>query len=486
MRAAWARCLGLCWWGVMEDRNNRDRPPRKTKPMSSSGAKRPSAPSGQQGKGSSKRRNAPPRAYKETSRPGRPQARSGQRAQQASAPAEVADSHPAKRPIPVINWWGTLIGLAALVYFIYQTITAGVNYISLFLTFAGLSLGAWLAVAWVAIQFIRLNYLLIIYLLVISAITLGFAAMSQPEPLVFFNAPISAAHGACTGSPAGWIFHGFRPGQCAGVASGRLGLVVDCGLAALIMAAVNQSIKWRVPYLINTRGRRRYLRNERRAWEYARREQTRPQMNELHRQFMARWRDLRDLKAYPLGSEESKRAIHELRQLDAEYGNKFKAMLRDIHINRKERRNERRQRREQWQYKYWLRKYTRYAADPNSIIPDSASPAEGRGTISKARKPTDQSLSSSSSSKGFSAPKITEGPVKHRSSFKGYYAFSYCVEHWIKHHDIYVYIDQAAPKRIIETAGRAALETVLKRGETPSRFFIDSSGKIIPNLFTSE
>ena len=63
-----------------------------------------------------------------------------------------------KRKIPISNWWGAFIGLAVIVYFIYQTITAGFNYISLFLTFAGLTLGAWLAVAWIAVQFVRLNW----------------------------------------------------------------------------------------------------------------------------------------------------------------------------------------------------------------------------------------------------------------------------------------------------------------------------------------
>jgi hypothetical protein len=405
-------------------------------------------------------------------------------AQQASAPAELADSGLTKRLIPNINWWGTLIGLAAIGYFIYQAITGGVNYISLFLTFAGLSLGAWLAVTWIAILFIWLNWLIIIYLPAVTAVTLGLAAMSHPEPVVFFDAPMSAAHGVCMGSPAGWIFHGFRPGQCIGVASERLGLVVACGLAALVMVAVNQSIKWRVRYLYDTGGRRRFMRNERRAWEYALRKQNRKQMDELHQQFAARRRDLRDFKAYPLGSEERAALKHEVRQLDTAYGNKFKAMLRDIHIYRRERRNERRQRRAQWQRKYWLPQYADHEADPNLIIPDSADPAEGKG--SKVRKPAGQSSPHSSSSKELSEPRITKGPIKHRSSFRGYYAFSYCVEHWVKHHDIYVYIDQDAPERIIKTAGRAALETVLKRGETPNRFFINSSGKIITNPFTSD
>jgi hypothetical protein len=284
----------------MKGRHNRDQPSGKKKPTSSSGAKPPSVRSGQQGRGSSKRNYERPHANNVTSRRGRPQAKAGQRAQQASAPAELTDSDSAKK-LPLSKWWGTLIGLASIAYFIYQTITVGFDYFSLFLTFAGLSLGAWLAVAWIAIQFIRLNWLIIIYLPTATTITLGFAAMSQPESLVLFNAPMSAAHGACAGSPAGWIFHGFRPGECAGVAFGRLGLVAAGGVATLIMVAVNQSIKWRVRYLMDTGGRRRFMRNERRAWEFARRGQTRTQLNELQRE-IATLRS--DLEAYPRNSEE--------------------------------------------------------------------------------------------------------------------------------------------------------------------------------------
>jgi hypothetical protein len=120
------------------------------------------------------------------------------------------------------------------------------------------------------------------------------------------------------------------------------------------------------------------------------------------------------------------------------------------------------------------------------MISDSSDPAEGRGAARKARKPADKSLSPPSPSRELSRPKISKGPVKRRSTFKSYYAFRYCVRHWKKHYDIYVYIHQAAPRHIVKTAGRAALEAVLKRGEAPNRIFIDSSGKIITDLFTSD
>jgi hypothetical protein len=402
----------------------------------------------------------------------------------ASSGAELPQANgPAKRIIPISNWYGALIGVATILYFIYQTFTDGFNYISLFLTFAGLSLAAWLAVAWLAIQFVRLNWLIIIYLPAATAVTLGFAAMSQPESLVFVNAPISSAHGGCTGSPVGWIFHGFQPSQCAGIAFGRLGLVLAGGIATLIMVAINQSMKWRVTYLMDTGGKRRFMRNEGKAWAFVRRDQTKTQLDELKR----RTATLKnDLKAYPPNSEEAARLRGELIQLRAEYRNRFRGLLHDIHIYRKERRHERRQRRAQWQFKYWLRQHSEYAADPNSITSDSSVSAKGRGAASKAGRPTNKPSSGPSSSKELSRPKIFNGPVRQRSRFKPYCAFRYCVKHWTKHYDIYVYIHPAAPKRIMKTAGRSSLETVLKRGEAPNRIFIDSSGKTITDLFTSD
>jgi hypothetical protein len=161
-------------------------------------------------------------------------------------------------------------------------------------------------------------------------------------------------------------------------------------------------------------------------------------------------------------------------------------LLHDIHIYRTARRNERRKRRTQWQVKYWLRQHPGYAADPNSMISDSSNPAEGRGAASKARKHADRSLSPRSPSRESNRPEIFHGPVKQRSRFESYNAFRYCVRHWKKHYDIYVYIHQAAPSHITKTAGRVALKTVLKRGEAPNRIFIDSSGKVITDLFTSD
>jgi hypothetical protein len=464
----------------MKGPDSGDRPSGKKRPTSSSGAKPSSGRPSQRGRGSSKRTHERRHANNAASRRGRPHAKAGQRAQQASGSAKFTDGDPAKR-IPISKWWGTLIGLASIAYFIYQTITVGFDYFSLFLTFAGLSLGAWWAVAWISVQFVRINWLVIIYLPVATTITLGLTAMSQPESLVFFNAPVTTAHGTCTGSPTGWIFHGFRPGQCAGVAFGRLGFVVAGGVVTLIMVGINRSIKWRARYLLDTGGRRRFMRNERRAWEFARRGQTKEQLNELRRRIAA----LRsDLKTYPHNSEEAARIRGEIKQLKAEHDNKFRTLLHDIHIYRKERRNERRQRRTQWQLKYWLLQHPHYAADPNSIISDPSNPTEG--ALNEARKRTDRSLSPSSPSKELSRPKIFDGPVKKRSKFKSYYAYNYCVKHWTKHYDIYVYIHQAAPTRIVKTAGRAALETVLKRGEAPNRIFIDSSGKIITEPFTSD
>lgn len=465
----------------MKGPHKRDHRSGKKKPRSSSGAKLPLARSGQQGKGSSRR--PAQQANKAASQRSRPQARAAQRPRKTSAPAALMDIGLPKRKILISNWWGAFIGLAAIVYFIYQTITAGFNYISLFLTFAGLTLGAWLAVAWIAVQFVRLNWFIIIYLPAAATITLGFAAMSQPEPLLFFNAPRSAAPGACTGSPTGWIFHGFQPGQCIGVATGRIGLVVAGGLVTLIMIAINRSIKWRVRYRLDTVGRRRFIRNEGKAWVSAHRTRVKPQLDEIHRKRTAL---RKKLKAYPRGSEEAARIRDEVRQLDSEHGNTFRSMLRDIHLYRKDRREERRQGRRQWQLKDWLHQHPGYAADRNSVISDSGDPAKGIGAPGKARKPADKYSPRSPSSKVLDGPKIIKGPVKHRSKFKPYYSFSYCVEHWTKHYDIYVYIDPAAPKHIVKTAGRAALETVLRQGKTPNRFFIDSSGKIITTLFTPD
>jgi hypothetical protein len=467
----------------MKGSRTRDQPSGKKKPASSSDAKHPSARSGQQGRSSSKPSYKRRPVNNAALQRGRSQAKAGHTAQQASASAKLAGSHPTKRKVPISNWWGALIGLAAISYFIYQTITAGFNYISLFLTFAGLSLGAWSAVAWIAVQFVRLNWIIIIYLPAATTITLGFAAMSQSEPLLFFSAPMSAPHGACTGSPAGWIFHGFQPGQCAGVAFGRLGLLLAGGVATLVMVTINRSIKWRVSYLIDTGGRRRFMRNERRAWEHAHRAQARPQLDDIQRE-IAKLKS--DLKTYPHGSEEAMRIRAELQQVRTEFGSKFRSLLHDIHIYREERRNERRQRRAQWQLKYWLRQCRGYGDDSNSIIPDSADPAKGRGSSRKARKPADKSLYQSSSPKELSRPRITNDPATRRSALSSYHAFRYCVEHWTKHYDIYVYIHQAAPKRIMKTAGRAALETVLNRGEAPNRIFIDSSGKIITKPITSD
>jgi hypothetical protein len=331
-------------------------------------------------------------------------------------------------------------------------------------------------------QFVRLNWLIIIYLPAVTVITMGFAAMSRPESLGFLDAPMSAPHGACTGSSVGWIINGFRPGQCAGVAFGRIGLIVAGIVVTLVMVAVNQSIKWRVPYLMDTAGRRRYMRNERRAWEFAHRNQSNTQLNEIQREIAAL---KNDLKAHPRFSGEAARIRGELQQLRSEFGSKFRASLHDIHTYRKGRRNERRQKRTQWHFKYWLDQHSGYTAELNSITPNINDKGNSEATANKTRKPKGRSLPASPQSVSSSAPKITKGPVKRRSSFKSCYAFRYCVEHWTKHYDIYVYIHHDAPKRIMKTAGRAALETVLKRGEAPNRIFIDSSGKIITEPFAS-
>jgi hypothetical protein len=164
-----------------------DQASNRKKPMSPSGAKPSSARLGQPGRATPTPSYAGRPSDKATSQRGRPQAKAGQKPQPASAPTKQTDGDPAKSRITISKWWGTLIGLAAIAYFSYQTITVGFDYISLFLTFAGLSLGAWLAVAWIAIQFVRLNWLIIIYLPAATTVTLGFAAMNRPEPLIFFK-----------------------------------------------------------------------------------------------------------------------------------------------------------------------------------------------------------------------------------------------------------------------------------------------------------
>jgi hypothetical protein len=77
-------------------------------------------------------------------------------------------------------------------------------------------------------------------------------------------------------------------------------------------------------------------------------------------------------------------------------------------------------------------------------------------------------------------PIIFGGPDKIRSRAT-YEGFRYCVRRGSggRHRDIYVYIDNSAPKRVIATAGRAALEKALDQGDTPARIFVDSSGNTI-------
>lgn len=455
-----------------------DQASSKKKSMSPSGAKASSARLGQPGKATSTPNSERQPKNKATSQRGRPRTKAGQGPQPASAPTKLTDGDPAKSKLSISRWWGTIIGLAVIAYFSYQTITVGFNYISLFLTFAGLSLGAWLAVAWIAVQFVRLNWLLIIYLPAATTVTLGFAAMNRPEPLIFFNAPISAPPGACHASPAGWIFDGFEPGRCAGIAFGRLGLVVAGFIVTIIMAAMNGSIKWRARYLLDNSGRRRFMRNERRAWEYARRGKARSQFDKTRRKIS---KLEIDLKAAPRRSEEAARIRHELKQLGAESSNKFRTMVHDIHIYRKEHRSERRQRRMQWRFRDWLRRHPYYGIDPDSIV----SPTGGIGTRPEARESASKPLSRSRAPKELSKPRIISEPVKRRSAFRSCYAFRYCVEHWTKHYDIYVYIHKNAPERIIKNAGRAALQSVLSRGEAPNRVFIDATGKTVSNPVSS-
>jgi hypothetical protein len=240
------------------------------------------------------------------------------------------------------------------------------------------------------------------------------------------------------------------------------------------MAGVNRSIKWRVVYLLDSGGRRRFMRNERRAWEYTRRGRTKSQLDNTKRK-IAKLES--DLKGSPRSTEEAARIRHELQQLRAEFGNKFLTMLRDIHIYRKEHRRERRQRRMQWRLTDWLRRHADYGIDHDSTV----NPAGSRGTPTEARGPAGKPLARSRVPKELSKPIIISEPVRRRSAFKSCYAFRYCVKHWTKHYDIYIYIDKTAPDRIIKTAGRAALQSVLNRGEAPNRIFIDAAGKTISN-----
>ena len=79
-------------------------------------------------------------------------------------------------------------------------------------------------------------------------------------------------------------------------------------------------------------------------------------------------------------------------------------------------------------------------------------------------------------------PRIVDGPVEARSAGP-YDSFRYCVKRKWRHHDIYVYIDRAAPRQVMKTAGQAALEGVLNEGDTPGRIYIGASGKLIAKRF---
>lgn len=75
---------------------------------------------------------------------------------------------------------------------------------------------------------------------------------------------------------------------------------------------------------------------------------------------------------------------------------------------------------------------------------------------------------------------IFNGPIGVRSR-EHFQVFRYCVRLGSRgrHRDIYVFIDKDAPRSIMNTAGRAALEETLNRGDAPPRIIIDSHGEIV-------
>jgi hypothetical protein len=135
-----------------------------------------------------------------------------------------------------------------------------------------------------------------------------------------------------------------------------------------------------------------------------------------------------------------------------------------------------------------LRELRRFLAEPSNANRQKLRSynltdlTEGKGAVNITKSLRTVASYQSVSSDDPRRPRIVDGPVEART-VGPYNSFRYCVKRRWRHHDIYVYIDKAAPRQVMKTAGQAALEGVLNEGDTPGRIYLGESGKLIAKRF---